>query len=179
MTDPESTKVCPLCAETIKPAAKVCPHCRHWQRKWSLQNPQIGAMIYLAVVSIAFVGAGIFVEQLFSPGRNFAEYQDQIAVRESRLSHRMGSSNLLVTVVGVVTNRSEFGWKEVTLEAQMFDDRGALIDVIAHSSGYAGVTISPHGEAAFKMEGRAAHQESRYASHKVSIRWAKDISDWP
>ncbi len=179
MTELVGTKDCPLCAESIRAAAKVCPHCRHWQSKWSLQNPQVGATIWLAVMMIAIVGVGIFAEQLLGPGRSFASYQDQIAVRESQLSHRMGSSNLLVTVVGVVTNRSEFGWKEVTLEAQMFDDDGALIDVISHSSGYAGVTVGPHGQSGFKIEGRAAHEESSYASHKVSIRWAKDINDWP
>lgn len=128
---------------------------------------------------VMVICAGVFVEHLFSRGRSFASYQDQIAVIESHTSHRTSGSNLLVTVVGVITNRSEFGWKEVILEAQMFDEHGALIDVVTHSGAYAGVTIAPHGEAGFKIESKAAHQESRYAAHHVSVRWAKDINEWP
>ncbi len=179
MTDPESTRVCPLCAETIRAAAKVCPHCRNWQRKWSLQNPQVGGAIMMLAGLAMLISVLVFIEDHFTSGRSYAEYQDQISIRESHVSHRMGSSNLLVTVVGIVTNRSEFGWKELTFEVQMFDELGTLIDVITHPSGYSGVTIAPYGNAGFKIEGRAAHQESRYAAHKVSIRWAKDIEDWP
>ena len=51
----------------------------------------------------------------------------------------MSGSNLTVCF-GVVTNKSDFAWKNVGLEAQLFDKSGRLIDVIkASDSSYHGV----------------------------------------
>ena len=179
MAEIEQTKICPLCAETIKAAAKVCPHCRHWQRRWSLQNPQVFATIWVAIVIGALLCLVAFVDKIFGPKRDFAEYRDQIAVVSSQLSHRTSGSNSMVTVVGMVTNRSEFPWKDVGLEAQFFDREGKLIDVVIHAGDYGGFAILPRAEEAFRIEGKSARPQSEYASHKVTVRWAKDAGAWP
>jgi len=184
MAETEQTKVCPLCAESIKVAAKVCPHCRSWQKKWSLQNPQttqsIGAVCGVVFIAGGVIGLGIFFDGLIGPKRDFAPYQNQISVVSSEASFRMpSSSNLTVSVVGIITNQSEFGWKHVGLEAQLFDKDRKLIDVISSDSDYGGITVLPHSEAGFKIEGKATKKESEYASHKVFVRTAKDIKAWP
>ena len=122
---------------------------------------------------------GLFVDKVFGPKREFAEYRDQIIAVNSQFSHRTAGSNLMVTVVGMVTNRSEFPWKDVGLEAQFFDREGKLIDVVIHTGDYGGFAILPHGEEAFKIEGKSARPQSDYASHKVTVRWAKDANAWP
>jgi hypothetical protein len=179
MSDLEQTKVCPLCAEKINPAAKVCPHCRHWQKNWSLQNPQVMAGIWVVLCLIVLVCLGAFVEKIFGDKRDFAEYKDQIEVVNSHFSQRKWGSNFMVTVVGTVTNRSDCSWQHVGLEAQFFDSEGKLIDVVVQTGDYGGFAILRNSDQAFKIEGRAAKPETNYAGHKVRVRWAKDSDAWP
>ena len=92
----------------------------------------------------------------------------------------MYGSNLTVFVVGVVTNKSEFAWKNIGLEAQLFDKNGKLIDVIqASDSSYNGVVTLPHSEAGFKIQSKATKYESEYATHKVIVGTGKDFRAWP
>src|SRR5208283_239165 len=98
MAENEPTKVCPLCAETIKAAAKVCPHCRHWQKKWSLQNPQIAVTLYSLVMIVVLIGVGAFVDKMFGPKEQFAVYRDEIRVINSQFNQRISGSNVWNTV---------------------------------------------------------------------------------
>jgi hypothetical protein len=184
MVETEQTKICPLCAETIKAAAKVCPHCRTWQKKWSFQNPQttqsVGAIIWLVVIIVVLIGLGCFLDHLIGPKRDFVPYQGRIAVVSSEVSFRMSGSNLTVSVVGVITNQTDFAWKNVGLEARLFGKDGKLIDVIqASDSSYNGVVVLPHAEAGFKIQSRAAKNESDYATHRVLVGTGKDFNAWP
>jgi len=175
MAEAEPTKVCPHCAETIKVAAKVCPHCRYWQKRWSLQNPQVGATLCAVIGFGMFIGLTVSIDRLIGPKEEFATYRDEISVVDSRLSHRIYESNLLNTVVGTITNRSNVTWKDVGVEAQFFDKSGRQIDAITvNANDYHSVVILPHGEASFKIEGKAARPESDYDTFKTTVRWAKD-----
>jgi hypothetical protein len=179
MTDGDNIKACPMCAETIKAAAKVCPHCRYWQKKWSLQNPQVGVTLWILVCSGLLACVVFFFEKILGPKEQFTTYRHEIAVLDSQFSSRISGSNLLVTVLGTLTNRSRIGWKNVGVEAQFFDKSGRLIDAITADADYRGVTILPHGDAAFKIEGKAARRESDYSTHRAFVRWAKDADTWP
>jgi hypothetical protein len=179
MSEAGETKVCPLCAETIQAVAKVCPHCRYWQRRWSLANPFASVTIYSVMWIIVIVGAMTFCEKAFGPKEEFAVYRNEIAVVSSEFSQRTASSNLYVTVVGTLTNQSDIGWKDVSVEARFFDRSGKMIDAITvNADGYHGVVILPHGEAAFKIEGRAAHVSGDYGTNQIAVRWAKDVHAW-
>jgi hypothetical protein len=186
MAEAEQAKVCPHCAETIKMAAKVCPHCRYWQNRWSLQNPQVGVTIYALLCSVIFVGLIALAGKLFGPKEEFATYRDEITVTASQLSHRISVSgcdtnvSVYITVVGTLTNRSDIAWKDVGIEAQFLDKSGKPFDAITvNADEYRGVTILPHAEAAFKIEGRAARPASEYEAYNVFVRWAKDVHAWP
>jgi hypothetical protein len=180
MSEDPNVKVCPYCAETIKTAAKVCPHCRSWQKLWSLQNPQVWVSLWTALWLAILCCASAFVEKIYGPKEQFAEYRDQISVLGFQVSQRAGSSNLLVTVVGTLTNRSGIGWKDVGVEARFLDKSGKMFDAITvNANDYRGVTILPHGETAFKIEGRAASPESAYDKCQAFVRWAKDVDEWP
>jgi len=176
MVENEPTKVCPHCAETIKVAAKVCPHCRFWQKRWSLANPYLGLTLYLAAGLLAFGCLIVFVGKAFGPKEDFAAYRNEISVVNSQFSQRIYSSNLWNTVVGTLTNHSDVSWKDVGVEAQFFDKSGKMIDTITvNANDYHGVAILPHGEAAFKIEGRAARASTDYWTNKLNVRWAKDV----
>jgi hypothetical protein len=179
MPEAEQTKVCPLCAETIKAKAKVCPHCRHWQTWWARENPQVWGTIWGVTGLLALLGLGIFWERVFGPKEHFAEYRNEISVIGSQFSQRIANSNLMVAVVGTLTNGSDIGWKDSGVEAQFFDKSGNLIDAITvNADGFHGVSILPHDVAAFKIEGRATHPAGDYETYKVKVRWAKDMDAW-
>jgi hypothetical protein len=180
MNESAETKVCPHCAETIKAAAKVCPHCRYAQKRWSLYNPQMLATVWMILCFVAMAGLGIFFEKAFGPKEQFATYRDDIAVVGSQFSHRISDSNLVNTVVGMLTNRSDVEWKDVGVEARFFDKSGKEIDAITvKAEDYRAVAILPHGEVAFKIESVAARPEADYDSYKAVVRWAKNASEWP
>ena len=129
-----------------------------------------------AAIFGAIVGLGYFLENLLGTKRDFAPYQNQIGIVNSEVSFRTSGSNLTVFVVGVVTNKSEFAWKNIGVEAQLFNKSGKLIDVIqATDSSYSGVVILPHAEAGFKIQSKAARDESEYATHKVVVGSGKDF----
>ena len=173
----EPTKVCPLCAETIKAAAKVCPHCRHLQKFWSFSNPQLLSIIGAITLFVLLASMGVLYDKMFALKEQFATYRNEITVIGSQFSYRIANSNLMITVVGTLTNRSSINWKDVGVESQFFDQTGKLIDVIkVNADNYNGVTILPHGEAAFKIEGRAAHPASEYFTNVLNVRWAKDVA---
>jgi hypothetical protein len=179
MNGEAETKICPLCAETIKAGAKVCPHCRHFQTRWSLQNPVMLASIWFVFVFAVLVCIGTFWERAFGPKQEFALYRDQIDIVRSQCSQRVIGSNLLNTVVGTLTNRSDVAWKDVGVEGQFFDKTGKLIDAITvNADDFHGVTVLPHGEAAFKIEGKALRPEADYKTNLIVVRWAKDVNAW-
>jgi hypothetical protein len=187
MAENEQTKACPFCAETIKAAAVFCPHCRFSQprTKWAIKtNPlflqSVASVFWAAAIFGAIIGLGYFLENLIGPKRDFAPYQNQIVVLSSEVSFRMSGSNLMVSVVGVVTNKSDFAWKNVGLEARLFDKDGKLIDVLqASDSSYNGVVVLPHAEAGFKIQSRATKNESDYSTHKMFVGTGKDFNAWP
>jgi hypothetical protein len=170
------TKICPLCAETVKSEAKVCPHCRHWLKKWSLPSPYVSGAAVLTVWILVAVGFTAFLQKIEGPKTDFAEYRDQISIVNSQFSQQMQGSNLWNTVVGVLTNDSNVNWQDVQVEAQFFDKSGTMNDAITARDNYLGVVILPHGEAAFKIEGRAAHPTVDYVTNKLYVRWAKDAN---
>lgn len=181
MTENEQPKVCPLCAESIKATAKVCPHCRHWQSRWSLLNPYVGMTLFAVIIILVFGCFGALVNKFLGPKAEFANYRNEITVLNSSFSHRISGSesNLYVTVVGTVTNHSNIAWKDVGVEAQFFDKAGTLIDAITvNSDEYRSVVVLPHGEAAFKIERAAAHPINDYATNRLTVRWAKDVNAW-
>ena len=177
MPETGETKTCPLCAEEVKASARVCPHCRHWLRKWSFLNPHVSVAVAVAIWVLVGVCFTAFINRVLGPKTDFAQYRDQIRVSNSQYSQGMHGSNLWNTVVGTLTNDSSVGWKDVEVEAQFFDKSGKMIDDIPVRDYGFGPVILPHGEAAFKIEDRAARPASAYATNKLYVRWAKDVHE--
>lgn len=180
MTQNVETKVCPLCAESIKADAKVCPHCRHWQKKWSLQNPSVGTTLVVVLLIVLFVALAAFCEKVFGRKEPFEAHRHEFSIVSSQFSHRVAASNLWLTVVGTVTNRGDRAWKSVGVEVRFYDQAGKMIDVIAvDGESYRGVALLPHSDAGFKVQGKAARPVAEYGSYKASIRWGKEADAWP
>jgi len=176
------TKTCPFCAEAVKPEAKVCPFCRCWQKKWTLSNPQTAGLVFGLIGILTFGLMTAFFERMLGPKNEFAVYRDQITIVNSQVSRRAvtssgeSNSNVIISVAGTLTNQSDVAWKAVSVEARFFDQSGIQFDAIpANADSYREVVVLPHGEAAFKIETKAAQPAADYTNYKLAVRWAKDV----
>jgi hypothetical protein len=171
--DLSGTKTCPLCSEVIQQKAKVCPHCRHWQVKWSLANPHLQGALLGSIFFLVWICGGLFLNKLFNPEK-FGPHLNEISVVSSDFSQKLTSSNLTLTVVGVITNHGKLDWKDIGVEVQFYDNSGKMIDVIPSKGSYSTFGIVAHNQSGFKVETKAARPQSDYATHKVFVRWAKE-----
>lgn len=181
-TDQTETKVCKMCAETIKAAAVVCPHCRRVQTTWKIINPNLTAMATLITIGI-YVFAGFLLISKIVGQRNFEPYKSQITILESTVSQRdiSNSNGVFVVITGTLTNGSDYSWKRMSIEGQLFGTDGRLIDAIPSKSDAFNddAVVAAHSVAAFKIESRTSHALADYANHKVNVQWAVDATSWP
>ncbi len=164
-------RICPYCAETVKAEAKVCPKCRQWLTFYSIMNP---AMFILAFsLCLLAVGAGFLLifKRLTDPGVSYEHFPGSLSIVESRMNLKNDKYGQHVSVVCVVTNKSELAWDRVQIEARFFDKGGGLID--AESEYHYGI-ILPHDEVAFRVSNTAYHDLGDYDSYKVFVRGARD-----
>lgn len=175
MNEAAETKICPHCAETIKAAAKVCPNCRYWQKTWSLYNPRLLWVLGCVVLTGYSVVMGVFFDSMLGQGRDFAQYRNAIQIVSSTMNFSHTNKDPYITTVGVLTNSSEFGWKDVQLEVQYFDNNGKLIDTGRERD--LDIVVMPHSEMAFRIRTVADKAESFYVGHKVFIRAATDAAN--
>jgi hypothetical protein len=122
------TKVCPLCAETIKAAAKVCPWCGSRQNWWAIWWYEYA----IVVMGLVFLGLAFWILTWISPfgknaGRNFARHRHDLAVVKTALVPRTNLTGFSLT--GLVTNQGRYPWRVHGLEVRFGDGRGALRDV--------------------------------------------------
>lgn len=168
-----------MCAETIKSAAIVCPHCRHVQTTWKLCSPNVTAALQLAFIAIGAIGVLLFIGKIVGR-QDFAPYKPQITILESTVSQRVTSNATFVVITGILTNGSDYAWKNIALEGRLYGREGRFLDAIPASSDYyGGVVVMAHSVSSFKIESRTSHSLADYANHKVEVQWARDATSWP
>ena len=179
-TNQTETKVCKMCAETIKMAAVVCPHCRRVQTTWKIFSPNLTAMAMLITIGI-YLFAGFLLINKIVGQRNFERYKNQIAILESTVSQRVTSNGVFVVITGTLTNGSDYSLKRMSIEGQLFGVDGRLIDPIPTKSDVFSddAVVAAHSVAAFKIESRTSRAFSDYANHKANVQWAVDATSWP
>ena len=147
----EDTKVCPLCAETIKSAARVCPWCQS-RFDWSARLDLAWFMvIVIALVACIFVVLwnGLGIKSKFS-GRSFSPDRSQLSViRTSLDSLGVGSKSGLS---GFVTNQGDHPWRVRELEVRFLGAGGELLDVVHPSIKDSSFVVQPGREHAFRID---------------------------
>jgi len=170
MAENEQTKVCPLCAETIKAAAKVCPHCRKIQKRWFFITRY--DLLALATVAI-FIGAICLLNKMFFEGRSFSSSRNKIKVLNSQLSAQRMSDSTNVVVTGILTNSSDYSWRIGQFELRFLDASGKVIDADKQSDSD-GFTVLPHSDHSFRLVLYSLSSIPEHASYKLSICLAYD-----
>lgn len=167
----EQSKVCPYCAEQVKPRAKVCPFCKQWLSFWSLRNP---AAFIISITLLAVFGLGWMVHDIhhrLDRGVDFSTYRDDITVMQSRMNFQTNEDTPEIDTVLVLTNKSDLAWQRVEVELRYFNDNGELID--ARHDWSPGV-MYPHQDSAWTVPVKPALALSDYASNSVCVRYATD-----
>ena len=151
MGDLSQTKTCPLCAETIKAAARVCPFCRAHQSRFALWREQLGQLVLslLLVAVLVLVCIWVFPDDAPSNGRNFARHREDLRVL--RTSLKRGTTKPEFWLTGYVTNRGDYPWRVRELELRLLDAQGNLLDV-RHSDVSDPFVVPPRGEDAFRVK---------------------------
>lgn len=177
MAETGQTKVCRLCAETIKAEAKVCPYCRAGQRRRYV----LTIHDWIMILTLLFFGGSIYLTlQLLEHGRAFSPPRDRIDVLYSRLGFRVtkwGSSprwETNIVVVGTMTNASPYAWAVggiSEVEVRFFDRDGKITDTDRLSGEE--FTILPHSDHSFRFY---VHRKSipEYANYRIYVRSAEN-----
>ncbi len=176
-----ATKTCPLCCETINAKARKCPHCQHFQNKWTLlaYHP----LVAMAPMLVVIIGFAVFMQRIFDRGEDFDAHGSQIRVLQSAmefgesLAKSAGApATPTVAVVGTIQNDSGIAWKDVIIEVQFFDKDHKLIDT-KQDYPYSH-TLPKDEQSAFKVSMQREFSPEKYASSEVRVVSARDARGW-
>ena len=128
--DTASSRTCPFCAESIKREAKVCPRCRQWLTLRSIRNPAITVWVYglphLAIYALFGMLILTALNRFQNPKPDYTAFVNSLRVVESRMNWAETSSGLRIYITGILTNQSEFAWRDIELECRFFDANGPI-----------------------------------------------------
>jgi hypothetical protein len=151
MSDLSESKTCPLCAETIKAAARVCPFCRAHQSRFTLWREQLFQAI-CALVMMALLGLVcylVFHDDFASKGQSFTRHRSDLRVMRTSLERVKKKAEFWLT--GYVTNSGNYPWRVRELELRLVDAQGNLLDV-QHPTVSDPFVVPPGTEGAFRVK---------------------------
>ena len=140
-----------MCAETIKAAARICPHCQSRQSRFALWREEVSGAVVGAIFAAFAIGVFVwlFPEEPDVSGRSFARHRDDLLVSGSSLSLAKGKSGFWLT--GYLTNRGEHPWRVHQLEVRFLDKRSNLLDV-RHPESKELFVVQPRRDHAFRVD---------------------------
>lgn len=168
------TKICPLCAETIKAAAKVCPRCGRNQPV-SVKEPwrrMIEAWLFLAAFAAIVFGGLFWLATIVGPGRPFESYRERVVVVDPQMHFGGSGAGNYISTIGFIRNDSPLAWKDIQLEVRYFDSQGKLADT--RTEVFWDRRLPSGDQQAFRIRGPADKTSSAYASQEVAVRSAVD-----
>lgn len=157
MAEAEQTKVCPLCAETIKAAAKVCPHCRTRQSRFVILGSELVGIVSVLIVVTAYIAIPLYFDRMFpdlSDGTSsfaFVIHRNDLSV-ERPVWEADQRGNDYYWLTGLVTNKGTYPWRIHGFEIRFMDDQ-KMTDARQVDLKKAEVfVVQPGQEHAFKIQ---------------------------
>jgi hypothetical protein len=176
MAENEQTKVCPLCAETIKVAAKVCPFCRTRQSRFTVIKGELaGAFFVIALLGgLIVAGSWLFPDDSDSTSAgDFVRHRDELPVVRTVLEGAEEHQRFWLS--GYVTNKGGRPWRIHKLEVRFLDARGNLLEVqhrpFTKDNAF---VVQPNSEHAFRIELYGVPNSVTGVVQKVLVESATD-----
>ena len=172
MSEMDSTRICPQCAETIKVAAKVCPYCGKAKIRWYL----LDAKEWQALFSIIFlIGLFFLAVKLLSAGRSFVASRDKVTVLSSAVAMQADSWSTNLVITGLMTNASDYAWADVGFDVRFLDASGKLVEAVSGTDSF---TVLQHSDHGFCLHLYPLTRMPEYATCMVLARSARDPDVW-
>src|ERR1019366_1795467 len=128
----ENSGICPFCAESINPVAKLCPRCRQWLTIRSLRNPAVFIWLHGGLLAAVWIvmGIGILsaINRLGNPKPYYSAFPQALRVVESRMNWAATKDGLRIYLTGILTNQSAVAWNGVEFECRFYDAKGVMVD---------------------------------------------------
>lgn len=174
MADPAETKICPLCAETIKVQAKRCPFCNS-----PLPGRRLGRQEILTAIGYSFIaGCIIFAfaelvpEDSENGGRDFARHRHELEVVGLNVDlERSGTTAFKYNVSGFVTNKGDSPWRVREFELTVSNVLG--VTDVRNNRLDEPFMVQPHAEHAFALRCSTA-LTNPIAAARVRVADAQD-----
>ena len=167
----EAEKICRYCAENIPAAARLCPRCRQWLTLCSFHNPIVGFVIF-SVPFLAMTGLVLYTaSNLLNPRPYYSEFTGSIQILQSDMNWAETYDGTRLFLTGIVTNRSQVGWRNPEFECRFFNSKGKLVDA---STSVSYLTLLPGADSAFRVAIRPALSSNEYNSFRISVSNARN-----
>jgi predicted nucleic acid-binding Zn ribbon protein len=175
MADNEQTKICPLCAEKIKAAARVCPFCRKSQKRFFFISQ---FDLQMVLVLVLFVLSVFLAFWFFGTGRQYSPELHKITVLSTQFGIETTSEHTNVVVSGVLTNASSYTWKLTGFQIRFLDAAGKTVEMSNAGSEYIDLTVLPHSDRSFHLDLYSIKTVPSYDSTKMTVTEAIDPGFW-
>jgi uncharacterized protein (DUF983 family) len=175
MAENEQTKICPLCAEAIKAAAKVCPHCHKSQKRFFFISQYD---LQAALVVVLFGVSAVLAFWFFGTGRQYSPELHKITVLSTQFSVEATSDHTNVVVSGVLTNASNYAWKLTGFQIRFLDADGKTVEMSNAGSEYMDLTVLPHSDRSFNLGLYFIKTIPAHSSSRMTVTEAKAPGFW-
>ena len=171
MDDLSTTKTCKMCCTEIPQQARKCPHCHHFQNRWTMVmfHPAFAVCFTFLPLAIMMIAFG----SIFDRGKDFETYKDQISISDSQIVFGETKTGAIVAVIGTIQNTSQVSWKEIQFHIDFLDAKGNRVDVGAKEES--SLQLPAGGTCSFKVSFRREFPEINYVKPVVCVVAAKDV----
>jgi len=125
--DALAKKTCKMCCMEIPQQARKCPHCHHFQNRWSMI--MFHPAFALLFASLPIAAMLVVFASIFDRGENYETYKDQIVISDSQIAFGDTKSGATVAVIGTIKNTSQVSWMEIQFHVDFLDAAGKRTDV--------------------------------------------------
>ena len=168
-------KTCKMCFMEIPQQARKCPHCHHFQNRWSMVMFHPAFAVCFACLPIAAMLIAFAI--IFDKGENYETYKDQIVISDSEIAFGDTKSGATVAVIGTIKNTSQVSWMEIQFHVDFLDAAGKRTDVGEREDNSFRLPASE--TSSFKVSFRREFPETNYVKPVVRIVGAKDVrANW-